>query len=140
MEMADAIAINKADGNNIEKAGLARVQYMNALHLFPAPDSGWKPKVLTCSAYLKTGINEIWDTINDYFAHVKENDFFRHRRNEQSKFWMYESINEQLRNNFYQNDQMIGLIDELEKKVLNNEVSSFVAARKLIEIYEHILQ
>jgi len=96
MEMADAITINKADGNNIEKAGLARVQYMNALHLFPAPDSGWKPKVLTCSAYMKTGIREIWETIDEYLTHVRSNDYFQHRRNEQSKFWMYETINEQL--------------------------------------------
>ncbi len=138
MEMADAITINKADGNNIEKAGLARVQYMNALHLFPAPDSGWKPKVLTCSAYLKTGISEIWETINEYLNHVKGNDYFQHRRNEQSKFWMYETINEQLRNNFYQNEDIKVLMEESEKKVLKEEISSFVAAKRLLERYDQI--
>lgn len=138
MEMADAITINKADGNNIEKAGLARVQYMNALHLFPAPDSGWKPKVLTCSAYMKTGISEIWDTINEYLLHVKNNSYFQHRRNEQSKFWMYETINEQLRNNFYQDEQIKSLMEESEKKVLKEEISSFVAAKKLLDLYDQI--
>ena len=138
MEMADAITINKADGNNIEKAGLARVQYMNALHLFPATDSGWKPKVLTCSAYLKTGISEIWDTINEYLTHVKSNQYFQQRRNEQSKFWMYETINEQLRNNFYQNEQVKNLMDELENKVLKEETSSFLAAKKLLDLYDQI--
>jgi len=138
MEMADAITINKADGNNIEKAGLARVQYMNALHLFPAPDSGWKPKVLTCSAYMKTGISEIWDTINEYLLHVKNNSYFQHRRNEQSKFWMYETINEQLRNNFYQNEQIKSLMEESERKVLKEEISSFVAAKKLLDLYDQI--
>jgi LAO/AO transport system kinase len=138
MEMADAITINKADGNNIEKAGLARVQYMNALHLFPAPDSGWKPKVLTCSAYMKTGISEIWDTINEYLAHTKNNGYFQHKRNEQSKFWMYETINEQLRNDFYQNEQIIDLLKESEQKVLREEISSFVAARKLLDFYSQI--
>jgi LAO/AO transport system kinase len=138
MEMADTITINKADGNNIEKAGLARVQYMNALHLFPATDSGWKPKVLTCSAYAKTGISEIWDTIDEYLSLVKNNGYFQHKRNEQSKFWMYETINEQLRSNFYQNPQIMALMEESEKKVLNEEISSFVAAKKLLDLYDQI--
>lgn len=136
MEMADAITINKADGNNIEKAGLARIQYANALHLFPTPESGCTPKVLTCSAYLKTGISEIWDTIDEYLAHVKNNNYFQFRRNEQSKFWMYETINEQLRNNFYHNEQIKALMEESEKKVLNEEISSFVAAKKLLDLYD----
>ncbi len=138
MEMADAITINKADGNNIEKAGLARVQYMNALHLFPATESGWKPKVLTCSAYLKTGISEIWQTVDEYLGHVKNNGYFQHRRNEQSKFWMYETINEQLRNDFYQNEQISALLEESEMEVLKEEVSSFVAAKKLLDHYNQI--
>src|SRR5664279_2001471 len=138
MEMADAITINKADGNNIEKAGLARIQYMNALHLFPASESGWKPKVLTCSAYMKTGISEIWDTVDEYLSLVKSNGYFQHKRNEQSKFWMYETINEQLRNNFYQNPKIMALMEELEKKVLNEEISSFVAAKKLLDLYDQI--
>lgn len=138
MEMADAITINKADGNNIEKAGLARVQYMNALHLFPATESGWVPKVLTCSAYMKTGISEIWNTIDEYFALVKNSGYFQHRRNEQSKFWMYETINENLRNSFYQNEQLKGLTSEFEEKVLREEISSFVAAKKLLDFYDQI--
>lgn len=138
MEMADAITINKADGNNIEKAGLARVQYMNALHLFPATESGWKPKVLTCSAYMKTGISEIWETIDEYLDQVRANDYFQHKRNEQSKFWMYETINEQLRNNFYQNEQIKTLMEESEKKVQKEEISSFVAAKKLLDLYDQI--
>ena len=138
MEMADAITINKADGNNIEKAELARVQYMNALHMFPAPESGWNPKVLTCSAYLKTGISEIWNTIDEYLNHVKNNAYFQHRRNEQSKFWMYETINEHLRNNFYQNEQIKTLMAESEIKVLKEEISSFAAAKKLLDLYDQI--
>ena len=138
MEMADAITINKADGNNIEKAGLARIQYQNALHLFPATESGWKPKVLTCSAYMKTGISEIWDTVDEYLSMVKSNNYFQHRRNEQSKFWMYETINEQLRNDFYQNEKIKMLMAESEDKVLKEEISSFVAARKLLDLYDQI--
>ena len=138
MEMADVITINKADGNNIEKAGLARVQYMNALHLFPPTDSGWKPRVTTCSAYMKTGISEIWQSIDEYLSLVKSNGYFKHKRNEQSKFWMYETINEHLRNSFYQNERIKTLMEESEKKVLNEEISSFVAARKLLDLYDQI--
>lgn len=138
MEMADAITINKADGNNIEKAGLARIQYQNALHLFPATESGWKPKVLTCSAYMKTGISEIWDTIDEYMTMTKGSNYFQHRRNDQSKFWMYETINEQLRNNFYQNEKIRTLMEETETKVLKEEISSFVAAKKLLDVYDQI--
>jgi LAO/AO transport system kinase len=138
MEMADAITINKADGNNIEKAGLARIQYQNALHLFPAAESGWNPKVLTCSAYMKTGISKIWETIDEYLIHVKSNNYFQHRRNEQSKFWMYETINEQLRNNFYQNEKIKTLMAESEDKVLKEEISSFVAAKNLLDLYDQI--
>jgi LAO/AO transport system kinase len=138
MEMADAITINKADGNNIEKAGLARTQYMNALHLFPATESGWKPKVLTCSAYMKTGIAEIWETIDDYLNHVKNNHYFRQRRNQQSKFWMYETINEHLKTSFYQNETVKELMRELENKVLKEETSSFLAAKKLLDLYDGI--
>ncbi len=138
MEMADAITINKADGNNIEKAGLARIQYQNALHLFPATESGWKPQVLTCSAFMKTGISEIWNTIGEYLTHAKGNGYFQFKRNEQSKYWMYESINEQLRNDFYQNEQIKMMLEESEQKVLKEEISSFVAAKKLLDFYNQI--
>ncbi|MGQ8335947.1 methylmalonyl Co-A mutase-associated GTPase MeaB [Sunxiuqinia sp. A32] len=135
MEMADAITINKADGNNVNKAEQARVQYLNALHLFPPTDSGWKPKVLTCSAVYKMGIPEIWDTINQYLDFVKSNSYFQHKRNEQSKYWMYETINDQLKSNFYQNTEIKKLTEDFETKVLKEEISSFVAARELMNYY-----
>ncbi|MGE4586069.1 MAG: methylmalonyl Co-A mutase-associated GTPase MeaB [Mangrovibacterium sp.] len=135
MEMADAIAINKADGDNVKRAEMARVQYLNALHLFPPSESGWKPRVLTCSAIRKNGIDQIWETIGRYLSLVNGNGFFRHKRNEQSKFWMYETINEQLKSGFYQNQYMKGLIPELERKVLDGKMSSFVAARQLLDAY-----
>ncbi|WP_321288042.1 methylmalonyl Co-A mutase-associated GTPase MeaB [uncultured Sunxiuqinia sp.] len=135
MEMADVITINKADGNNIDKAEMARVQYKNALHLFPPTDSGWKPEVLTCSAILHAGIDKVWMTILKYVELVKKNSYFQHKRNEQSKFWMYETINDRLKSDFYQNDILKGMTAEFEKKVLGEEMSSFVAARELLENY-----
>nr|WP_320117159.1 methylmalonyl Co-A mutase-associated GTPase MeaB [uncultured Marinifilum sp.] len=135
MEMADAISINKADGNNVHKAKLARVQFQNALHLFPQPKSGWSPRVLTCSSLEKTGVDSIWDTIKDYCSHTQQNGYFEQRRSEQAKYWMYETINEQLKDGFYHQKVIKEQIPDFEKKVLNDEMSSFVAAFKLLNAY-----
>ncbi len=135
MEMADAISINKADGNNIHKAQLARVQFENALHLFPQSPSGWTPKVLTCSSIERTGIDHIWDNIMEYCKHTEENGYFHQRRSEQAKYWMYETINEQLRDGFYHQKSIKEQIPDYENKVLKDEMSSFVAAYKLLNTY-----
>ncbi|MDL2212796.1 methylmalonyl Co-A mutase-associated GTPase MeaB [Bacteroides sp. OttesenSCG-928-E20] len=135
MEMADGIVINKADGNNIEKANLAATQFRNALHLFPAPESGWAPRVLTYSGFYNIGVKEIWDMVDEYIAFVKNNGYFEYRRNEQSKYWMYESINEQLKSSFYNNDRIQALLQEREKQVLKGELTSFVAAKSLLDVY-----
>lgn len=135
MEMADGIVINKADGDNIEKAKLAASQFRNALHLFPLSESGWSPKVLTYSGYYNIGIKEIWDMINNYITYTKHNGYFFLKRNEQAKYWMYESINETLRNKFYHNPVVESSLEQTEKQVLNNEVSSFIAAKRMIDLF-----
>ena len=140
MEMADAITINKADGNNINKAKLARVGYQNALHLFPPTASTWEPKVLTCSAYTNAGIAEIWDMIEDYRTLVDENGYFERRRQEQAKYWMYESINEQLKSDFYQHPEIKSMLQGVEQEVLNDKKSSFVAAKHLLDHYFEALK
>ena len=135
MEMADGIVINKADGNNIEKAKLAASHFRNALHLFPAPESGWTPQVLTYSGFYGLGIEEIWKMIYDYIAFVKKNGYFEYRRNEQAKYWMYETINEHLRDSFYHNEKIAELIPLKEKAVLAGGLTSFVAAKQLLDAY-----
>jgi LAO/AO transport system kinase len=135
MEMADGIVINKADGDNIERAQLAATQFRNALHLFPTPDSGWMPRVLTYSGFYNLGVKEIFDMIDEYFAYVKDNGYFQYRRNEQSKYWMYESINEQLRSRFYQHPTIEALLPALEQRVLQADLTSFVAAKQLLDAY-----
>jgi LAO/AO transport system kinase len=135
MEMADMIAINKADGNNIDKANVARGEYQNALQLFPPSASGWTPKVMTCSAKQNHGIAEIWETITGYREHCSRNNYFTQRRNEQSKYWMYETLNDQLKRQFYSNPEIQNFAGELEKQVLENRISSFVAAAELIRIH-----
>lgn len=135
MEMADGIIINKADGNNVDKANLAAAQFRNALHLFPMPESGWSPKVLTYSGFYNTGIKEIWDMVDEYIAFVKANGYFKRRRNEQSKYWMYETINQHLHNSFYHNSVIVDMLKEKETEVLDGKQTSFVAARNLLDTY-----
>lgn len=135
MEMADGIIINKADGNNIDKARLAQTQFRNALHLFPAPDSGWTPEVLTYSGFYNIGVKEVWDMVDRYMAFVKENGYFDYRRNEQSKYWMYETVNEYLRDSFYHHPVIEGMLAEKERQVLSADLTSFIAAKKLLDAY-----
>lgn len=135
MEIADGIVINKADGENEKKAELAASHFRNALHLFPMPESGVLPKVMTYSGYYEIRIDEVLRMIFDYIAEVKKNGFFDIRRNEQAKYWMYESINEHLKNGFYYNTVVKSLISQTEKDVLDGKITSFVAANKLLDAY-----
>ncbi len=135
MEMADGIVINKADGNNIEKAKLAQAQFRNALHLFPPTPSGWMPQVLTYSGYYELSIPEVWKMIDEYIAFVKKNGYFDYKRQEQAKYWMFETINEQLRDHFYRNEFIEKMLEQKQLKVLNNEQSSFMAAKDVLDYY-----
>lgn len=137
MEMADAISINKAEGNNKKKAELAAGQYRNALHLFPLSESGWAPPVFTSSAYSKEGIDTIWNTVNDYVVHTKANGYFYKKRNEQNLKILSESIDSHLKENFYNNPKVKELITGLQQDILDNKISAYVAAGELIESYFH---
>ena len=139
MEMADGIVINKCDGDNVERCQLAATQFRNALHLFPMPESGWTPKVLTYSGFYGYGIKEVWDMIYQYIDFVKANGYFDHRRAEQAKYWMYETINEHLHNSFYQNKTIADMIPGVEANVLNGQCTSFVAAKQLVDAYFALL-
>lgn len=135
MEMADGIVINKADGNNIEKAKLAQNHFKNALHLFPTPESGWTTQVLTYSGYYEIGIVEVWNMIDEYIAFVEKNGYFQYRRNEQSKYWMYETINDKLKSNFYNNTDVQKELSTCEQQVLNSQITPFAAANKVLKSY-----
>jgi len=135
MEMADGIVINKADGDNIDRAMLAKAQFQSALHLFPPTTSGWMPEVLTYSGYYELGIKEVWDMIDRYFAYVKGNGFFEKRRMDQEKYWMYETIDEHLKANFYRDEEIEAMLKIKEQNVLNCRQSSFLAAREVLDYY-----
>lgn len=135
MEMADAIVINKADGDNIKRAHLAKLEFNRALHLFPAKKSGWISTTATCSAITNEGISDIWETIQKFMKLIKSNNYFFEKRKEQNQYWMLETINEQLKTNFYNNQEIQKLLDATKKAVQNDEISPFAAAVSLLEKY-----
>lgn len=135
MEMADAVIINKADGDNIKRARLAKTEFNRALHLFPAKKSGWMPTVETCSALTGEGIDSVWKVISDYLQMTRSNGYFTEKRHDQNQYWMMETINEHLKNNFYNNAEVLVLLEENKKAVQNEELSPFAAAQLLLEKY-----
>lgn len=132
IEMADAIAINKADGDNVKRAKMAKVEFNRALHMYPIKDSDWQPKVTLCSALTNDGIDAIWDVILDYITLTKQNNYFNTKRTEQNKFWLLQTIEEQLKSVFF-NDPEIKL--ELNKQLAlieANKTTPFAAADYLL--------
>ena len=140
MEMADGIVINKADGDNVDRANLAAAQFRNALHLYPMPPSGIFPEVITYSGYYELNINKVWDMIDRYFEKVHQSGYFTTKRREQEKYWMYETINEQLRSHFYNNEEIAALLAQKQKMILASRQSSFVAASEVLNRYFEIIK
>lgn len=135
MEMADLIVINKADGDNLKRARLAKTEYNRALHLFPAKQSGWQPKVSTCSALNQEGIADVWQELENYFEATKTSGFFDAHRREQNAYWLTETINEQLKTDFYNRPGIAALLEENKLLVQQNLLSPFAAAQLLLEAY-----
>ena len=133
MEMADAVVITKADGENINNSKRAKTEYKNALHLFPSSESNWIPSVSTCSAYDNVGINDVWNTIQSYHNQTIINGYFEHKRKAQSKYWMYETINEELKRTFFNHPEISREIKIIEQKVTEGSLSPFKAAHLLLE-------
>jgi LAO/AO transport system kinase len=135
MEMADAIVINKADGDNKEKAELARQEYANALHLFPPAHSGWIPQTQTCSSYTKDGITNVWQILEDYLMHNKQNGYFYKKRKEQNQLTLDNAIQQKLKQNFAKNEMVKGLLEKVEGRILKGEISAYKGAEILLETY-----
>jgi LAO/AO transport system kinase len=135
MEMADMLVITKSDGSNIDNATRAASQYKSALHLFPMPESKWLTQVLTCSAREISGIEIIWEEICRYKDHALNNGFYSERRKKQALYWMDETIRENLRNHFYRREDINVLLENLRSDVLNDKISSFVAAQQVLNYY-----
>lgn len=138
MEISDGIVINKCDGDNVKRCEMAAQNFRNALHFFPMPESGWDRKVLTYSGFYGYGIKEVWDMIFEYVDFVKQNGYFDYRRRQQNKYWMYETIDNILRGNFYNNPTIKDALKVMEQNVQQGEKTSFMAAHDLIEMYRKL--
>lgn len=135
MEMADAVVINKADGDNIQKAKMAKVEFNRALHFFPPKSSGWQPKVTTCSAVTKDGIADVYHLISEYITQTTTSGYFELKREEQNQYWMLETINEQLTASFYNHPEIIKQLELVKQKVFNHELSPFSGAQFLLDLF-----
>lgn len=134
IEMADAIAINKADGDNVKRAKLAKVEFNRALHLYPEKESSWTPKVLLASALNSEGIDDIWKMITEYITLTKNNNHFNIKRNEQNKFWLLQTIESQLQSDFFNRKDIKEALQKQLQLIENNQTTPFAAADLLLSL------
>ena len=135
IEMADAIVINKADGENIKNAKIAKVEFSRALHLYPPKESGWQPKVLTASSIQNSGIEKIADMIEEYISLTKNNDFFNVKRYQQNTFWLESTIKQYLENSFFKNSIIATALEKEIEELKNGTSTPFFSAKKLLKLY-----
>jgi LAO/AO transport system kinase len=135
MELADLVAVNKADGTNVDAAERARAEAQNALHFFPASGSGWTPRAMTCSALRGAGISELWALVLEYTELTRSSGWLAASRREQQRRWMQEMIDQALRQRFDAHSAVRGQIAALERDVAEGRTTPFRAARTLLEAY-----
>jgi len=136
MEMADMVVINKADGDNITMSNMAKRQYQNALHIFPQSESGWSPVVSTASAIKNIGISDVWNEVLKFKKLVDENGYFKNNRNHQQIEWMYNNINEELKNLFYGSATIKSHLSIMEKDIVAAKISPVKAAEIMIREFK----
>jgi LAO/AO transport system kinase len=123
MEMADGIAVNKADGTNTEKANTARRDYANAIHLFMPAGSGWIPEVKTCSATGNKGITDIYEMVDRFVRHTQAKDFFEKKRKQQAIFWFETLVQEKIKNSFFSRSEFVERYNAAKAEIEKNETT-----------------
>ncbi len=134
VEMADAIVINKADGNNLKNVQMAVTEFKRALHLYPPKDNGWIPKVLSCSALHQQGIDKVWTLVHDFVQQNKKNSHFEKQRALQNKKWFLQAVEDMLKHQFYRDDAITALMERLTHDVMHNAISPYKAAQELMAL------
>ncbi len=136
LEIADAIAVNKADGDNVRRAEQAKQVYENALHLMAASDAVWHPKVLTCSALTMAGMDEIWDAVLAHNRQMKKHGLFEKKRKQQAKDWFLYLLDDGLKEWFYQLPKVKKMLPDIQKQVETDHATAMAGARKLLALLE----
>lgn len=135
MELADLVAVNKADGANVDASERARTEAENALHFFPAQESGWTQRAVTCSALEGRGIGELWAHVREHTALTRANGWFTANRREQQRRWLHEMIDQSLRQQFNADARVRARMGTLERDVAEGRTTAFRAARALWAAY-----
>ncbi|WP_251424697.1 methylmalonyl Co-A mutase-associated GTPase MeaB [Veillonella agrestimuris] len=139
MELADAIVVNKADGDNLKRAQIARSDYNRMLHYIRPATEQWETKAYTCSAVTKSGLLELWELIQTFAVQGKENGVFYKRRQNQSLQWVRDMIDEHLHNLFFNNIVIQGRMGEVEEAVLAGNMSESQAVQELVSVFDQTL-
>ena len=134
MELADAIIINKADGDNIEKVRKAQKDYQSALCILHPSSPVWSVPVLTCSALTMVGIDKIWKTILDHREKLEAAGELDAKRKKQALSWMWDLVEQRLRDRFYENPQIKKLLPKIIKEVKKGKMVSSAAALELLSL------
>lgn len=135
VELADSIYINKADGDNVFRANLAKSEYEQALHYLGSPTEGWRPVVGVCSAYTGDGVESLWATISNFVENTKKSSVFDVRRQKQMRSWVYSLVDEYLIQKFYNDNEISNLIQVIESKVSTGKLPPTEAAQELLKKY-----
>jgi LAO/AO transport system kinase len=137
LELADIVAVNKADGNNVTAADAARAQYEQVFHLFRPPDNGhWDPRVLTCSALTGDGLNDVWKVFEEHRMTLEQYDLLDKRRSRQRIQWMWSMVDEALMEAVRTHPNVASQIEALESDVLRGTTTASAAAEKILEAFK----
>ena len=136
MELADAILINKADGENVKKAQTTQSEFNRILHYLQPATVGWHTKAYTCSSLSGVGIHEIWEVIQLFLEHTKGNGFFIERRHAQAIEWMDAMIEEYLKRMFHENKAVETAYHGVRESVKKGDITPATGAQLLINAFE----
>ncbi len=136
VEIADTIVINKADGENINLAKLTKAEYQQALH-YLSPRNGWQPKVLTASAAEGTGIEDVWNVIQEYVKYAKDNHIFYERRMQQNLDWVHSQIREFLLNTILNHPDTKEFLNDVEQKIMQGRLNPTSAVKQFIDMVQN---
>lgn len=134
VELADAILINKADGENKIPAEAARAEYNRALHYLTPATAGWRTRAYTASAVTGVGIANLWDVITTFRAKTTEASVFTERRRQQAREWLHTLIVDQLQDFFYNHPAVQQQLPALEQAVMDGELPATAAATSLLDL------
>ena len=132
IEIADLLAVNKADGDNIQRANLAAAEYRRVLGFLQPATPGWKTRCTTCSAHQPATLTALWQTIDKFIRATRDSGAFAARREHQAIEWMHAMIKEELHNRFYRDPRIKHLLPGLERQVASNQLPAATAAQQLL--------